>query len=80
MQKLHGDDVKKEEQTNKHFMSLRTIGEILTGSDPKLSIMFYKGAKIRVDLMPGYIMVPALDFTVKQLEEFVKVSDNIGKA
>ena len=44
MQVVHGDSIKKEELTHKHFTSLRTINEILTSTDPKISLMFYKGS------------------------------------
>lgn len=62
-----------------HYQQLRTINDVLLGSDPQLRLMFYKGTAMDSERLPGYICVP-YTFQVKDLAEFVKQSENVAKA
>lgn len=59
---------------------LSQINEALLSTEPKLFLMFSKVTSYSADKIPGYISVPALNFTVKDLCEFIKVQENINKA
>ena len=76
MSKLHGDDNK----TNQHTQMLREINDCLVATEPKLHLMFTKGSTYQSDKVPGYICVPSLTFKVKDLRDYIRVSENVNVA
>ena len=79
MKTLHGNDIKKEDKTSKHYQNLRAINDHLMSSDPQLYLMFYKGSQYSAERLPGYICVPH-NFNVGELAAFIKTTDNLFKA
>jgi hypothetical protein len=67
MQKLHGSNNKKENEDNIHCQQLQKINDILIECSPPLSLYFSKAKEFNCEKMPGYIIVPALSFSVHEL-------------
>ena len=67
MQKLHGSGKTNDNQDNVHCQQLQKINDILIECNPPLSLYFSKAKEFSSEKMPGYIIVPALSFSVNDL-------------
>lgn len=72
MSKLHGKDKQARKDPMKSLLHLREANTLLAGGEPQIGIMLsHKQAYSHKDL-PGFITVPAKDFSPESLLDYVQ--------